>query len=230
VGCKRLAGREHLPEQDKIGTTSSVETLIADKHELVRRGLISILNSGHPEWHIVADVASGAAAVERGIALRPNVAIVDLSLPDITGLQVAERLAEAVPGIRILVLTMRTAAHILRQLRKTGVSAYLVRNEAPMQLVPAVERILAGEPFFQSASASLPATAAAEEIPVQFLLTPRELDVLRLLARGKTNKELAADLSISVRTAESHRAHILAKLNVESLGELVRFAVRDGVT
>ena len=219
-----------MRERDTIGSTSAVDILIADRHELVRQGLISILNSGHPEWNVVADVASGDAAIERGIFLRPHVAIVDLSLPDITGLQVAERLAESVPGIHILILTMRAAANILWQLKKTGVSAYLVRNEAPTQLVPAVDRILAGEPLFQSTSASLPATISAEQIPVQFLLTPRELDVLRLLARGRTNKELAGELNISVRTVETHRAHVLAKLNVESLGELVRFAVRDGVT
>jgi DNA-binding NarL/FixJ family response regulator len=158
------------------------------------------------------------------------VAILDLSMPDIGGLEVAQRLLESVPGIRILILTMHAAAPILRQLRKAGVSAYLAKNEAPKMLAVAVERILAGEPFFASAGTSRPAPESPEYIPVQFLLTPRELDVLRLLARGKTNKELAGDLDMGVRTAESHHANLLAKLKVESLGDLVRIAVRDGVT
>ena len=209
---------------------STVEILIADDHELVRKGLISILTRSHPEWRVVGDVANGSDAIELGTALRPDVAILDLTMPDLSGWQVAERLLKSVPGIRIVILTMHAAAPILRRLRKAGVSAYLAKNEAPKMLVEAVERILAGEPFFASTSASRPIVEPPEYIPVQFLLTPRELDVLRLLARGKTNKELANELDMSVRTAESHRANIMAKANVESLGELVRIAVRDGVT
>jgi DNA-binding NarL/FixJ family response regulator len=114
-------------------------------------------------------------------------------------------------------------------LRKAGVSAYLVKSEAPKMLVLAVERILAGEPFFASANTSRPTLETPEYIPVQFLLTPRELDVLRLLARGKTNKELAGELNMSVRTAESHHANIREKLKVESLADVVRLAIRDGI-
>ena len=206
----------------------TIEILIADDHELVRRGLISILGKSHPEWKVVAEVPTGAAAIECGTALRPDVAILDLSMPDVGGLQVAERLLEAVPGIRIVILTVHAAAPIQRQLRKAGASAYLAKNEAPKTLVLAVERVLAGEPFFASTSTSRPSVDAPEYIPVQFLLSPRELDVLRLLARGRTNKELAADLDMSVRTAESHHANIMSKLNVESLADLVHLAIRDG--
>jgi len=208
----------------------SVRILIADDHELVRKGLISIISGKHPEWEIVAEVGNGTAAVHQGLSLRPDVAILDLSMPDRNGLEVAEKLIEGVPGIRILILTMHAAAPILRQLRRTGVNAYLAKNEAPSMLVDAVEKILRGAPFFASASADRPTVEAPEYIPVQFLLTARELEVLRLLARGKSNKELAADLDMSVRTAESHHANIMAKLNVESLGELVRLAIRDNIT
>jgi DNA-binding NarL/FixJ family response regulator len=208
-----------------------VRILIADDHELVRRGLISIINASHPEWKIVADVSNGAAAIELGISLRPDVAILDLSMPEIDGLQAAKRLLEAVPGIRILILSVHAAAPIVHQLRRAGVNAYLAKNEAPEMLVDAVERILAGEPFFASARAYRPASSVVspEYIPAQFLLTSRELEVMRLLALGKGNKELASDLGISVRTAESHRANVLAKLNVESLGDLVRIAMRDHI-
>jgi DNA-binding NarL/FixJ family response regulator len=208
---------------------SPVEILIADDHELVRKGLISILTRSHPEWCVVGDVSTGEAAIELGTALRPDVAILDLSMPDVGGLQVAERLLESVPGIRIVILTMHAAAPILRRLRKASVSAYLAKDEAPKMLVLAVERILAGEPFFASTSASRPVVEAPEYVPVQFLLTSRELEVLRLLARGKSNKEVATELDMGVRTAESHRASIMVKLNVDSLGDLVRIAVRDAV-
>jgi DNA-binding NarL/FixJ family response regulator len=209
---------------------STVEILVADDHELVRRGLISILTQSHPEWKVVAEAPTWAAAIELGTALRPDVAILDLSMPDFTGLQVAERLFEEVPGIRIIILSIHASAPILRRLRKAGVSAYLAKNEAPKMLVTSVERVLAGEPFFASTSASRPKVDAPEYIPVQFVLSPRELDVLRLLARGKTNKELAAELDLSVRTAESHHANIMAKLQVESLADLIHLAIRDGVT
>jgi DNA-binding NarL/FixJ family response regulator len=203
--------------------------LIADDHELVRKGLISILGKSHPEWIIVGDVGTGTAAIELGVAARPDLAILDLIMPEADGLEVAERLFEAVPGILILVLSMYASAAILRKVRKLGVSAYLAKNEAPKMLVQAVERILAGESFFASASTSRLTVESPEYVPVQFLLTPRELEVLRLLASGRGNKELAGDLDVSVRTAESHHANILAKLNVESLADLVRIAIRDGL-
>ena len=151
-----------------------VELLIADDHELVRRGLISILANSHPEWRIVADVPTGTAAIELGAALRPGVAILDLSMPDIGGLQVAERLLELVPGIRIIILSMYAAAPDSAPSAQSGVSAYLAKNEAPKTLVHAVERVLAGEPFFASSSAARQTVEAPEYIPVQFLLTPRE--------------------------------------------------------
>ena len=113
----------------------AVEILVADDHEIVRKGLVSILGRSHPEWKIVAEAANGTDAIELGQSLRPHVAILDLSMPGPGGLKVAERLIELVPGIRILVLTMHSAAPILQQLKKIGVNAYLAKNEAPRMLV-----------------------------------------------------------------------------------------------
>jgi DNA-binding NarL/FixJ family response regulator len=209
----------------------AVEILIADDHEIVRRGLISILNASHPEWKIVAEASNGNDAVELGRSLLPNIAILDLSMPGPGGLKVVERLIKSVPGIRILVLTMHSAEPIRLQLKKAGVNAYVVKNEATANLVLAVERILAGEPFFVSAGASRPAgpIEPPEYVPCQFLLTPRELEVMRALALGKSNKEVAHELNLSVRTAESHHANILAKLRADSIGDLAKIAIRDGV-
>jgi DNA-binding NarL/FixJ family response regulator len=208
-----------------------VRILLADDHELVRKGLVRVLTEQHPEWQIVAEAADGVQAIEMGRSLKPDIAILDLSMPRKNGLQVTEELSQVVPGIRILILTMHAAEPIMRQLRRAGASAYMIKNEAPKQLVSAVERMLTGEAFFASESAYRPASvvAAPEYVPAQFLLTPREIAVLRLIASGKSNKELAAQLNMSVRTAESHRASIMAKLGVESLGDLVKIAVRDGI-
>jgi two-component system response regulator NreC len=220
-----------MPLPDENRPANAIEILIADDHELVRKGLVSILSGSHPEWKVVAEASNGKEAIERGETLRPDVAIVDLSMPDIDGLKVAERLLKSVPGIHILVLSMHSAAPILRHLKKTGVDAYLVKSEAPRMLVVAIERILAGEPFFASSRASrtVDEVELPDYIPAPFLLTPRELEVMRLLALGQSNKELASELGMSVRTAESHHASILTKLGLDSIGEIVRIAVRDGV-
>lgn len=210
---------------------AGVGILVADDHELVRRGLISIISTSHPEWKVVGEAANGTQAIECGVSLRPDVAILDLAMPDMTGLQVAERLLETVPGIRIMILSMHSAAPILHHLKRAGVSAYVIKNEATMVLVGAIERVLAGEAFFASRGASRPADQihSPDFIPVQFVLTPRELEVTRLLALGKSNKELAGELGMSVRTAETHHANVLAKLGAASIGEIVRIAIRDGL-
>jgi DNA-binding NarL/FixJ family response regulator len=207
----------------------AVRILLADDYELVRRGLVSILASSHPEWEIVAEAATGESAIKAGLALQPNVAILDLAMPDRNGFEVAERLIAALPGIKVLILTMHAAAPILLRLQKAGVKAYLAKNEAPQKLVRAVERMLAGDPFFASNSTfrRVSELESREYVPAQFLLTRRELEVMRLLALGRGNKQVADDLGMSVRTVEHHHANILAKLLVDSLGELVKIAIRD---
>jgi DNA-binding NarL/FixJ family response regulator len=208
-----------------------VRILVADDHELVRKGLISVLQRAHPEWEIVGEAESGQQAIRLAEELRPNVLIVDLTMPEPNGLKVTERLTESIRGIKVLVLTVHSAEPLRRQLRRAGAAAFLAKSEVPNNLVKAVERILAGEPFFSSESASRPVSQLEpkERVPVQYLLTPRELDVLRLLVQGLSSKEIASALEMSVRTVESHRANILSRLSVESLGDLIRIAIADGL-
>ncbi len=210
---------------------NEVRILVADDHELVREGLISVLRQAHPEWEVVGEAANGKEAIRLAEALRPNVAILDLSMPEPNGLRVTEHLSSAIRGIKVMVLTVHTAEPVMRQARRAGASAFVGKNELPDNLVTAVERMLAGEPFFASESASPPPSELkpAERIPVQYLLTRRELEVLRLLAQGLSNKEIASALGMSVRTVESHHANILSRLSVDSLGDLVKLAVADGL-
>lgn len=214
-----------------MSETAKIRILLADDHELVRQGLISILTASHLEWEVVAEATNGQQAIELAETLLPDIAIVDLSMPELDGLQVTRHLCSSVEGIKVMVLSVHMARPVMRQLRKAGASAFLAKNEAPQHLVEAIERVLAGETFFASESASrLPAQLEpGQQIPVQYLLTPRELEVLRLLARGQSNKSIANDLDMSVRTAESHRADILDRLSVDSLGDLVKLAIRDGI-
>jgi DNA-binding NarL/FixJ family response regulator len=205
--------------------------LIADDHEFVRAGLSKILSEAHPEWTVVGEAVNGQEAIEMGERLRPDVLIVDLSMPGANGLQVTEKLVAAVHGIKIAVLTIHSAEPVMRQLRQAGASAFLAKNEAPARLVDVVERMLAGDKFISSESASQPLSnpQARQRVPVQYLLTRRELEVLRSLAQGLSNKEIAINLDMSVRTVESHRSNIMTRLAVDSLGELVRLAIRDDV-
>ncbi len=152
-------------------------------------------------------------------------------MPGANGLMVTERLSSSIHGIKIAVLTVHSAEPVMKQVRQAGASAFLAKNEAPARLVSVVEGMLAGEKFFSSDSALQPLTGAQarQRVPVQYLLTPREMDVMRRLAQGMSNKEIAIDLDMSVRTVESHRSNIMARLAVDSLGELVRLAIRDDV-
>jgi two-component system response regulator NreC len=208
-----------------------VRILIADDHEFLRAGLAKILTAAHEEWEIVGEAADGLQAIEMGERLRPDVLIVDLSMPGANGLQVTEKLVSSVHGIRIAVLTVHSAEPVMRQVRQAGARAFLAKNEAPAKLVEVVEKMLADERFFSSEAALqlLSGAQARQRVPVQYLLTRRELEVLRSLAQGLSNKEIAIDLDMSVRTVESHRSNIMARLAVDSLGELVRLAIRDGV-
>lgn len=209
-----------------------IRILIADDHELVREGLISIIEAAHHrDWSVVAQATNGREAIELAKSVLPDVAILDLSMPEVNGMKVTECLTQAIPGIRVLVLSVHTAQPVSRQLRRAGARAFLAKNEAPRNLVAALERVLTDEPFFASESASRHVSELDPEdaVPVQYLLTPREMEVLRLLARGLGNKEIATALDVSVRTAETHRADIMDRLSAGSLGELVKLAIRDGV-
>lgn len=208
-----------------------VRIMLADDHEFVRAGLAKILTTAHEEWDVVGEASNGLEAIEMGEALRPDVLIVDLSMPGASGIAVTERLSSVVHGIKIAVLTIHSAEPVMRQVRQAGASAFLAKNEAPDKLVGVVEKMLSGERFFSSDSAREPLSGAEarQRVPVQYLVTPRELEVLRRLAQDLSNKEIAAELDMSVRTVESHRSNIMARLAVDSLGELVRLAIRDGV-
>jgi DNA-binding NarL/FixJ family response regulator len=205
---------------------NTARIVIADDHEFVRRGLASILLERHPEWQIVAEASNGIDAIRLSESLKPDVAILDLSMPGRNGLEVTQHLRLAAPSIRTLILTMHSGEQIVNVLRKAGASGYMVKNDASEKLVHAVEELIAGNPFFASQNAT---GKSGDATPAPYLLTAREIDVLRMLASGRSNKETAAELDLSVRTVESHRANILAKLGVESLGDLVRIAVRDGL-
>ena len=208
-----------------------VRILIANDQELVLHGIASVILRAHPDWQIVGMASKSLQALELARSAAPNVAVVDLLMEERTGLEVATRLIAEVPGIRVLAVAGSANETLLRRLRRLGLRGCIVRQEASTQIVMAIEMILAGEPFLVPAPGTEPVAFnwSGDAAPARDLLTARELTVMRLLASGKTNKVAAAELGLSVRTIETHRANILAKLGLESIGDLVRIAIRENI-
>lgn len=209
-----------------------VRILIADDHELVRRGLAAQL-SHNPGWTVVAEAANGREAVEQALRLKPDLIVLDLTMPELNGLSAARRILAAQPAARILILTVHESQQLVREVLATGVQGYVLKSDAGRTLIAALEALLDGRPFFTSKVARIvldgylrgPAGGAAAT-PV---LSARELEIVQLLAEGKSNKDVAKALGISVKTAETHRGNIMRKTGFSSLADLVRYAVRNGI-
>ena len=209
-----------------------VRVLIADDHTLVRESLVSLLESGG-DVQVVAQAADGLETVEKAIATRPDVVVTDISMPRLNGIEVVRRLREALPDTRVLVLTMHQEDEYVLQAVRVGAAGYMVKDSAASELLTAVRSLHAGRGYFGPQAAK----ALAEQLqhPERDLgdpygeLTPREREVFHLLAEGLTTKEIARQLGISVKTAENHRARVLAKLGVRNTAELVRYALRRGL-
>ncbi len=206
--------------------------LVVDDHEVVRRGLKAILE-GHPGWAVVGEASSGREAVEKAAALKPQVIILDMSMPGLNGLEATRGILKAHPEAQVLVLTQHDSEQLVRAFLQAGAQGYLVKSDAARELLPAVESLQQGRPFFTSKVARMVLDGyikglEAEEGP-RSSLTPSERQIVQLLAEGNTNKEIAAQLNLAVKTVETHRAHIMRKLEIHSVSELVRYAVRNNL-
>jgi DNA-binding NarL/FixJ family response regulator len=208
--------------------------LIADDHGLVRRGAREVLHS-QPGWKVVGEAASGREAVQKAIELKPDVAVVDLGMPELDGIEAVRQIRDAVPKTKVLVLTMHESDQMVRRALDAGALGYLLKSDLTDCLPKAVKAIAEGKRFL---------TPKVSEIVLEgFLqtggqdgqrqtgarLTPREIEIVRLLAEGKPNKQVAAALQIAVRTVETHRAKIMLKLGFHSSNELVRYAIRSKI-
>jgi DNA-binding NarL/FixJ family response regulator len=206
--------------------------LVVDDHEVVRRGLKSILE-GRAEWSVVGEAATGREAVEKAAALRPDVVILDMSMPELNGLEATRGILKVVPEARILVLTQHDSEQLAVSFLQSGAQGYLVKSDAARDLLPAVESLQQGRPFFTARVGRMVLEGyikglTAESGPAA-VLTPSERRIIQLVAEGKTNKEAAVALNIAVKTVETHRAHIMRKLALHSVSDLVRYAVRNNM-
>jgi DNA-binding NarL/FixJ family response regulator len=207
--------------------------LVADDHEIVRRGLTLVLND-EPDLEVVAEAADGEEAVRRALQDDIHLAILDISMPRKTGLQAAQELGRRRPELRVLILSMYDNEQFLFEALKAGASGYVLKSGADDDIVDACRAAMRGQPFlYPSAVSALirDAIDRAGERGKDELepLSPRELEVLKLIAEGSSSKEIAATLVLSIKTVERHRANILKKLGMRDRVELTRYAIRRGL-
>jgi DNA-binding NarL/FixJ family response regulator len=199
------------------------QILIADDHTAVRTGLRAVLEQ-HADWEVVAEASDGRNALAAAIKTEPHLAIVDFSLPGMTGLEVARRIRESSPQTEVLIFTAYNSNLLARQAFEAGARAFLVKSDANKLLVAAVASLLAHKPFFNSKPSNKLNDGPAED-GLQ-TLSKREQLVVKLVAEGHSNKGISSILNISLKTTEAHRATAMRKLNVNSIAGLVRYAVR----
>ncbi len=202
--------------------------LIADDHEVVRSGLRAILEA-HAGWEIVAEAADGKEAIDKAIVTKPDIAIIDYSLPVMNGLEATRQIRARVPGAEVLVFTMHNSDVLIGELLAAGARAYLLKSDIKEHVIAAVESLAGHRSFFTGAvSEKLRNTFLASHQSTQdAALSPRERVIVQLIAEGNSNKEMSNLLSLSVKTIETHRAAAMRKLNVNSAAELVRYAIRN---
>jgi DNA-binding NarL/FixJ family response regulator len=208
--------------------------LLADDHTLVRQGLRRILEE-QPEWQVAAEAGDGREAVRLAVELQPDVAVLDIGMPALNGIEATRQIAQRAPAVRVLILSMHAdEAHIVRAV-EAGASGYLLKDSADDDLVKAVAAAVQGQSFFSPSVAAVlldeyRRSVARRGVTDRFeLLSAREREVFQLMAEGRSNKAIASVLGVSPATVETHRAHLLEKLDLHSVAEVVLYAVRRGI-
>lgn len=212
-------------------TMSALRILLADDHEVVRRGLKELL--GHqPGWQVVDEATTGREAVEKAERLKPDIVVLDIAMPALNGLEATHQILASLPQVEILILTMNDSEQLVRSVLDAGAHGYLLKSDAGRDLVTAVDCLSEHRPFFTSKVARMVLQgflSASKDGLAPEPLTGRERAIVQLLAEGRSNKEVAAELGISVKTAETHRANIMRKLDLHGTSDLVHYAVRNGM-
>ena len=210
----------------------TLRILIVDDYEVVRRGIRTLIE-GQPGWEICGEANTGPAAVDAAARLEPDLVILDLGLPELHGLEVTRRIRHRRPETEVLVLTMHASEELIRQVLRAGAHGYVLKSDAGEQLIAAVRSLERHMPFLTSRVTEVVLDGflrgAAEDGTPGETLTPREREVLQLVAEGRSSKNIAGRLGVTVKTVESHRASLMRKLHLRTVADLVRYAVRNGL-
>lgn len=203
--------------------------LLADDHAVVRNGFRMILNA-EEDLEVVGEASNGREAVDLAATLEPDLVVMDVTMPELNGIEATRRICEAAPRTRVLALSMHKDGVYVREILRAGAKGYLLKDAGERALLEAIRAIIRGEGYISTGVTDAVLNDYRRHVtnPLD-LLTTREREVLQWIAEGKTNKEIASALNLSVYTVEAHRGRIMEKLNLHSTGELVRFAVRNGV-
>jgi DNA-binding NarL/FixJ family response regulator len=206
--------------------------LVADDHEVVRKGLIAILKQ-KPELQVCGEACNGREAIEQAKQLMPDVIVMDLSMPGLNGLEATDQIVKSNPAVRVLVLTLHDSEELIRDVLSAGARGFLLKSDSGSELVAAVEALVRDKTYFTSKVADLVLEGylrgGTPFAPSRNPLTPREREVVQLLAEGSSTKEVAVTLGLAIKTAETHRSNIMRKLHLHSVTDLVLYAVRNNI-
>jgi DNA-binding NarL/FixJ family response regulator len=212
----------------------SVRILVVDDHAVVRRGIRALLES-RAGWNVCGEATTGRDAVEQCRQLRPDIVVMDLSLPDLSGLEATRQIVKGATNTEVLVLTMHHSEELARDVLQAGARGYVLKSDADENLIAAVDSLRQHKPFLTSAVTEFVLddyvrrgdSPRDELAPVA--LTPREREIIQLIAEGQSSKGAASKLCLSVKTIETHRANIMKKLHLRSVSDLVRYAIRNNI-
>lgn len=214
-----------------MSTMKPIKVVVADDHTIVREGIVSLLREGGCQ--VLAEAADGLDAVEKTLKFKPDVVVMDMTMPRLSGLEAVRRIHESHPEIRLLVLTVHEEEEYIIPMVRAGASGYLVKDSATSELLSAVRALHQGQAFFGAQASKVLAeqyqNPNADPGDPYGSLTPREREVFHLVAEGRSTKEVARLLDISVKTAENHRSRVIDKLRVQNTAGLVRYAVMHGL-
>jgi DNA-binding NarL/FixJ family response regulator len=212
--------------------------LIADDHEVARRGIRAVLEN-HPGWAVCGEAKDGRESVELAAATKPDLVLLDIGMPNLNGLEAARQILTILPDVAILILTMHDSDNVVREVLRAGARGYLLKSDAGRDLVAAVEALQNQRTFFTTRVSQMVLDGFLDreksggivktDDSTTEVLTSREREVIQLLAEGKTSKEVAVALNLSVKTAETHRTNLMRKLGLHSVADLTRYAVRNGI-
>jgi DNA-binding NarL/FixJ family response regulator len=213
----------------------TLRILVADDHKVVRRGLRALLES-RPGWEVCGEATTGREAVEKARELKPDLVVLDITMPELNGLEATRQILKALPRTEVLVLTIHESEQVVHEVLEAGARGYVLKSDAGRDLVAAVQALSQHKPFLTLGVTEMMLGAyqkggLPQEEPgaSHSPLSPREREIVQLLAEGRSNKDVATTLNISVKTVETHRANIMLKLNLHSIGDLVRYAIRNGI-